>query len=157
VSASGEEPPVERLQDAARTVVDFANYDTARRNFATLTRRLLVAGLVAAAGIGDYAYWVSRDEPPSLRVTSPTPVTMSLPEGSDEAEGLGANCDVGNMSGVAVGGEWERPIVVTVPTDGCEARRFEVPEGAIVIPVEESSKSASAGDESGFSAGSPVN
>ena len=59
-----------RLQDAARTVVEFANYDVARRNFSTLTVRLLAAGFIAVVGVVDYAYWVSRPRSPRSRLRS---------------------------------------------------------------------------------------
>jgi hypothetical protein len=124
-------PLAARLQSSARTVVDFANYDTARRNFSSLTVRLLAAGFIAIIGVSDYAYWISR---PELQVGQPTPVLVSLPP-STPAGFLGFKCDLGRVSAVAISGTIERPTVVTVPTDQCAARRFTVPPGAVVIPV----------------------
>ncbi len=125
-----------RLQDAARTVVEFANYDVARRNFSTLTVRLLAAGFIAVVGVADYAYWVSRPEIPEIKVTQPTPVLVSLPREWPRYY-LGINCDISRVSAVAIAGTIERPTVVTVPTDQCAALRFQVPSNAVVIPVKD--------------------
>jgi hypothetical protein len=123
-----------RLQAAARTVVDFANYDVARRNFSTLTVRLLAAGFISVLGVADYAYFVSR---PELQIGQPTPVLVSLPPTSGQAKSLGANCNSSRVFAVAISGTIQRPTVVTVPTDQCAALRFRVPSAAVVIPVKD--------------------
>jgi hypothetical protein len=123
-----------RLQAAARTVVDFANYDVARRNFSTLTVRLLAAGFISVLGVADYAYFVSR---PEIQIGQPTPVLVSLPPTSDQAKSLGANCNTSRVFAVAISGTIQRPTVVTVPTDQCAALRFKVPSAAVVIPVKD--------------------
>jgi hypothetical protein len=121
-----------RLQIAARTVVEFANYDTARRNFRIMTSILLVAGFFAVAGVADYAYWSSR---PARQIDKPTPVIVSLPRGSSQGRSLGINCNTAHVSAVAVGGTIRRPTIVTVPANSCNARRFRVPSGSVVIPA----------------------
>lgn len=115
-------------------MVDFANYDVARRNFSTLTVRLLAAGFISVLGVADYAYFVSR---PELQIGQPTPVLVSLPPTSGQAKSLGANCNSSHVFAVAISGTLQRPTVVTVPTDQCAALRFRVPSAAVVIPVKD--------------------
>jgi hypothetical protein len=125
-------PLAARLHNAAKTVVEFANYDSARRNFRTLTSRLLVAGFIAVIGVTDYAYWISR---PDSQVEHPTPVLVNLAQGSSQARSLGANCDLTRIFAVEVSGSVKRPTIVTVPTDRCAARRFRVPSNSVLVPV----------------------
>ena len=75
---------------------------------------------------------VSVAEAP-LDVTQVTPVAVRVADG---ATAFGANCPKGSvLRGVAVGGSWIEPVVVTDQTGECEARRVTLSSRkAIVIP-----------------------
>jgi hypothetical protein len=124
---------LDRLEAATGQIIAFANQRVMEHRFERLKRAVIVGGLGVAAGVALFVVAPKLAVEQALDVTKLTPVSVRLVAASDA---FGPNCPVGSLlTGVAVGGTWDEPIVATDRTDQCDARQLALStETAIVVP-----------------------
>lgn len=124
------------VQSAVALVVDFANYEAARRTMQRFYRKMMIGGAVVALGVGVFAYLTGRSfEPP---IDQPIPVFVSLSEeGTDRfSSSLGKGCTLEGFEAVAVAGTLDEPKVATSGEQGCAPTEFEVTDAmGVATPI----------------------
>lgn len=128
-----------RLEAAMAVLVAFANQKLLEQRFRKLLSAILYGGIVIAFGVGAFVVAPKLDKPQGLSITQPTQVSMKV------VKGLGKSCTPGTLlQGIAVGGTWDEPVVVTEEKDGCPAQEVTLNKGqAVAVPVLGSAPSAS--------------
>lgn len=113
-------------------IIAFANQRLLEHRFRRLTFAILFGGAIVALGAGAFAVAPNIGKPQPLLITQPTRVTIRV-----VGNGLGKLCPPDTLlQGVAVGGTWEKPIVVTEKAGTCPAQRVTLDRGqAIAVPV----------------------
>jgi hypothetical protein len=131
----------ERLESAMGVIIAFANQKLLEQRFQKLIHAIVIGGGVVALGAGAFAVAPKWEEPQPLSITQPTQVTVRV-----VGNGLGSLCPPDTLlKGVAVGGTWDKPIVVTEKAGTCPAQQVTLDHGqAIAEPVLVPSPSASA-------------
>ena len=126
----------DRLESAMGVVISFANQRLLERRFRKLIFAILFGGAVVALGAGAFAVAPEIGGQQPLSITQPTRVTITV-----VGNGLGELCPRGTqLQGVAVGGTWEEPIVVTEKAGICPAQQVTLNPGqAVAVPVLEPS------------------
>jgi hypothetical protein len=129
-----------RLESAMNVLIIFANQMLLEQRFRKLISAISFGGAVVTLGVGAFVVAPKLGNPQPLLITQPTQVTIRV------LKGLGQSCTPGTLlQGVAVGGTWDEPIVVTQGKDGCPAQEMTLNKGqAVAVPVVEPSPSASA-------------
>lgn len=112
------------LEMAAGTLIAFANQRIMERRFDALKWNVRIGGILVAVGVGLFVVAPKVAEPRTLTVNKPTSVTVIANPGKS----FGSDCDTETLEGVAVGGTFTEPIVVTSGTSTCPARRLTVTE-----------------------------
>jgi hypothetical protein len=127
-----------QLEGAMRVLVAFANQRLVEYRFRKLVHAIIGGGIVIALGVGAFVTAPKLAKPTTLSITQPTQVSVSV------ANGFGKSCKQGTLlQGVAVGGTWDEPVVVTEAKGGCAAQKVVVNNGqAVVLPVVGSRPSA---------------
>lgn len=122
----------EGLESAMTIIIAFANQNLLEQRFRKLVTAIIVGGLVVAVGAGAFAVAPKFSKSQPLSITQPTRVTITI-----ESFGLGSLCPPGTLlQGVAVGGTWDAPVVVTEKSGACPAQRVTLDHGqAIALPV----------------------
>jgi hypothetical protein len=122
----------ERLESAMGVTVAFANQRLLEQRFRKLIHSILFGGAVVALGAGAFAVAPKIGKPAPLSITQPTRVTVRV-----VGNNLGKSCPPGTLlQGVAVGGTWQEPIVVTEEAGSCPAQQVTLNPGqAIAVPV----------------------
>ena len=122
-------------------LIYFANQRLLEKRFRKLLTAILYGGIMVAVGAGSFAVAPQLGKPQPLSITQPTQVTVTV-----ASIGMDGLCPRGTvLHGVAIGGTWQDPIVVTEATGRCPAQQLTVDHGqAVVVPVLGSSPSASA-------------
>ena len=119
---------VSDYQIHADRLVDAAQLYLAQRAFRRLIRALWVFGGLAIVGVIIFIVLTSKTS--SAPVTSPTPVVVLIAEHPSRADllaaGLAQGCVGRTLTGVAVGGSYDQPLVVTKPAPSCPADQFKV-------------------------------
>lgn len=130
----------DRLESAMNVLIIFANQMLLERRFRKLISAISLGGAVVALGVGAFVVAPKLGNPQPLSITQPTQVTIRV------LKGLGQSCTPGTLlQGVAVGGTWDEPIVVTQGKDGCPAQEVTLNKGqAVAVPLFAPSSSASA-------------
>ena len=113
-------------------IIMFANQKLLEERFRRLIHAIVIGGALVAFGVGAFAVAPKWAEPQALSITRPTQVTVRV-----VGNGLGGLCPPDTLlKGVAVGGTWEKPIVVTEQAGTCPAQRVTLDHGqAIAEPV----------------------
>jgi hypothetical protein len=127
----------DEYKERTERLVDAAHLYLARRAFGRLIRALWAGGVIAVAGI--VVFILVTASPVSL-VTTPIQVhvviarTASLRELA--AAGLAPGCAGRTLTGVAVGGSYDEPVVVIDQTPSCPARLFTLRHAlGVAIPI----------------------
>jgi hypothetical protein len=130
----------DRLESATTVLIAFANQKLLEQRFRKLLLAILFGGAVVALGAGAFAAAPKLGKPQPISITQPTQVTIRVIGSS-----LGKLCPPGTLlQGVAVGGTWDEPLVVTDQAGTCPAQQITLdPSEAIAVPVLESASSAS--------------
>jgi hypothetical protein len=131
------EAKISEYQDRTEGLVDAARLYLARQAFRRLIRALWIGGVIAIAGI--VAFILSTTSPTSL-VTTPMQVHVVIAQNAPlndlEAAGLAPACAGHTLTGVAVGGSYDEPVVVTNQTPSCPARLFTLRHAlGVAIPI----------------------
>jgi hypothetical protein len=129
---------LDKLETAAGTIIAFANQRLIERRFSGLKWSVRVGGILVAVGVGLFALAPKKAEPKALDVDEPTTVSIVV----HKPKAFGPDCAAERLSGVAVGGSWSRPIVVTEPTASCPGRRLTLDKSTgLAVPQTKSSAS----------------
>ncbi|GAA3947486.1 hypothetical protein [Actinoplanes auranticolor] len=120
---------VSSLQAVNRIEVVAHQIATGER-FRALTNRLILGTAIFAAALVAFT-WATLDSPTAV-VDKPTAVTVVVTDRA--AAGLPSTCLLTSLDGVAVGGDFVKPTVVTSPAAGCESKVISDSKGIIVIP-----------------------
>lgn len=131
------EAMVSEYRERAERLVDAAHLYLARQAFGRLIRALWIGGVIAVAGI--VVFILATASPTSL-VTTPMQVHVVIAQNAPlrdlAAAGLAPACAGHTLTGVAVGGSYDEPIVVTNQTPWCPARLFTLRHAlGVAIPV----------------------
>jgi hypothetical protein len=132
------ESQAEDYRERAEQLVDAAQMYLARQAFRRLIRTLWIGGSLTVIGV--VVFVLTTATPPIMLVTTPTQVQVIIakhPSQSDlMAAGLTQACAGRTLTGVAVGGSWDEPFVITYPASSCPARLFKVTRAlGLAIPV----------------------
>jgi hypothetical protein len=106
--------------------------------FWRLQRAIFSWGSVIALGVALFAVAPQIADPRPLAITVPTRVVLTV-----VGDGFQGSCPPNTvLQGVAVGGTWQEPIVVTDPSGDCPAQELTLDsQQAIAVPVVPSSPS----------------
>jgi hypothetical protein len=120
-----------RLEIAAGQLIAFANQKLMEHQFSRLKTAVRIGGLAVGAGVASFVLAPKLSTEIPLPVTQPTPVSVQV-----TSDKFGPDCPRGTLlQGVAVGGTWEKPIVVTEAQGTCGARQVTLNSGqAIAVP-----------------------
>jgi hypothetical protein len=144
--APGDTAATERLEALvndyrvrAERLVDAAQLYLAQQAFHRLIRTLWMGGIAVVIGAVVFAL-VTSASPTSALVTTPTRVKVLIADHASHADlraaGLAQACAGRTLTGVAVGGSYAEPLVVTNPAPSCPARQFTVTRAlGLAIPV----------------------
>jgi hypothetical protein len=137
------EPPSagrEHTEAGGRTPVVAARIESValslevERRFRQMMRVMVVAGGLFVLAVVTFAF-LTRSPNTTPDVKSPIAVTVYVPDAtSAQADGLPTPCAGRTLSGVAVAGTLDVPIVVTRPNGPCGASRIIEPHHVIVVP-----------------------
>lgn len=129
----------DRLEDATRVLIAFANQRLLERRFRKLIRGVIIGGGIVFVGAAAFAAAPNFGVAQPISITQPTRVTITVTGNS-----LGKLCPPGTLlQGVAVGGTWEEPLVVTETAGRCPGKQLTLEHNqAVVVPVLGSSPSA---------------
>lgn len=130
----------ERLESAMNVLISFANQRLLVQRFRKLLAAIFIGGSIIALGAGAFVVAPKLGKPEALSITHPTQVTVRV-----VGKGLGRFCPPGTLlRGVAVGGTWDEPIVVTETAGACPAKEMTLNNGqAVIAPVLEPSSAGS--------------
>ncbi len=137
VAVARLEAQVSEYREYAERLVDAAHLYLARRAFGRLIRALWAGGVIAVAGI--VVFILTTASPTSL-VTTPVQVHVVIARNAPlrdlAAAGLAPACAGQTLTGVAVGGSYDEPVVVTSQAPSCPARLFTLRQAVgVAIPV----------------------
>lgn len=129
----------EHLESAMVVLIAFANQRLLERRFRKLLLAIRFGGAVVVIGAAAFAAAPKLGEPQPLSIGQPIPVTITV-----VGNHLGKSCPPNTvLRGVAIGGTWEQPIVVTEKAGACPAQQATIDhDQAIVVPVVARSASA---------------
>lgn len=115
---------VERLEDAAQLKL-------AEMRFQRLAGRLKIGGVVFAVAV--IAFVVLTTTQPGASVVKPSPVHIFIQNA--QAAGLPKGCDATELNGIAIGGSFLAPTLVTEPAPGCPSAVIRDHPGIVVVPI----------------------
>jgi hypothetical protein len=115
----------ERLESAAQLIF-------AEMRFQALAGRLRLGGVVFVAAVLTFA-WVTNTSQTGANVTKPVPVQIYVRDAAKA--GLPRGCRASELQGVAVGGTFTQPDVVTEPVPGCPSTVINRAAGVVVVPI----------------------
>lgn len=94
----------DRLESASTTLIAFANQKLIEQRFRRVQQAISVAGVLLVLGAGSFAVAPQLARVQSIGITQPTAVNITILKYGD--------CPMDtNLGGVAVGGDWDSPIV----------------------------------------------
>ncbi len=131
------EAQVGEYRKRAERLIDAAHLYLAQRAFRRLIRALWIGGIVAVAGI--VIFILTTTNPTSL-VTTPMQVHVMIAQNAPRHDlasaGLAPACAGQALTGMAIGGSYAEPVVVTNQTPSCPAQQFTLRRTlGIAIPV----------------------
>jgi len=106
-----------RLEAAGARLIAFANQKLIERKFQRLKTAVTIGGILVATGVAVFAI-APQLGTPSLQVDRPTNVTVHVLSG----EAIARGCTRTVVQGVAIGGPWREPTIVTVAAPGCPSK-----------------------------------
>ncbi|MFV8128846.1 hypothetical protein [Streptomyces syringium] len=129
---------VAALEHAVTLCLTRANAWQSQQLYRALIRTLLRTGVLTAACLVVYAWAANPPPEKSPQIKQPVPVEIHLRATADKLPGteLGKQCHRRTITGVAVGGRLDEPVVAVPATEDCAAARFTVtPELGVAVPV----------------------
>jgi hypothetical protein len=117
-----------RLESAGARLIAFANQKLIETKFQRLKHFIMGGGAMVAGGVVAFALAPLLGTllgTPSLQVDRPTAVTINLVSGGVIDRG----CTLRQLPGVAIGGRWSNPTVVTAAMPGCPSRMLKLTNG----------------------------
>jgi hypothetical protein len=130
---------VSEYRERAERLVGAAHLYLAQRAFRRLIKALWVGGIVAVIGI---VVFILTTTHPNLTSPVTTPVQVHVviaknaPRHDLAAAGLAPACAGQTLTGVAIGGSYAEPVVVTSQTPSCPAQLFTLGRAlGIAIPI----------------------
>jgi hypothetical protein len=115
----------ERLESAAQLI-------SAEMRFQGLASRLRFGGVAFVAAVLTFA-WLTSTSQTGANVTNPTPVRIYVRDAAKA--GLPRGCRASELQGIAVGGTFVQPNVVTEPAPGCPSTVISRAAGVVVVPI----------------------
>ena len=115
----------ERLESAAQL-------NLAEMRFQRLANRLGLGGVIFAAAVLAFALLANTSQT-SLTVNKPTAVRIYIKDAAKA--GLPQGCRASELNGIAVGGTFSHPSVVTEPAPGCASTLINGGVGVIAVPI----------------------
>jgi hypothetical protein len=115
----------ERLESAAQLVV-------AEMRFQRLAGQLSWGGVVFAAAVLSFA-WLASTNDAGATVIKPTPVQIYVRD--VVKTGLPGSCHATELYGIAIGGTFTQPSVVTEAAPGCPSTVIIRGAGIVVVPI----------------------
>lgn len=130
---------VEDYRARTERLVDAAQLYATQRAYERLIRALQAGGILTVVGVVTFAVLTSASTT-EAPVTTPTRVDVLIsahaPRADLLAAGLAQHCAGRTLTGVAVGGSYAEPLVVTNPAASCPAVQFKVTKAlGLAIPV----------------------
>jgi hypothetical protein len=121
-----------QLEGAASQLIAFANQRVIEQRFRALRRSVQYGGIAVLVGVGLFALAPKWAQPSPLAVASPTRVTVVVKIPNK----FGPACTSAQLSGIAIGGTWDEPIVVTDAAKGCLVTKLDLVSNiGYAIPV----------------------
>jgi hypothetical protein len=122
-----------RLETAAGQMIAFANQKVMEHRFAKLKAGVRVGGAAVIAGVALFALAPKLAAQKPISIDQPTRVSIHILRPGT----FGPSCKKGTTTtGIAIGGTWSKPIVVTESRSGCESRNLTLmPDVGIVTPL----------------------
>jgi hypothetical protein len=121
-----------QVQASAERLETAAQLTEAEMRFQRLANQLWFGGIVFAAAVLAFSWLVSTN-PTSASVTQPTPVLIYVQAAAKA--GLSRDCHAKTLQGVAIGGTFTQPSVVTEPAPGCPSTLIKTDTGVVIVPV----------------------
>jgi hypothetical protein len=119
------------LELAAQQLISFSNQRVAEASFKRLKKRVVLGGGILAVGAALFALASTAGHP--VAVTMPTAVVIYPAQGTTA---FGKDCTATSLDGVAIGGDWERPVVTFGSSPNCPSHRLTVTgDIGVVVPV----------------------
>jgi hypothetical protein len=129
-----------QLETAAGQLIAFANQRVIERKFQALKRAVQCGGIAVLVGVALFALAPKWAQPTPLAVGAPTKVTVMVKTPS----AFGPACAAAQLNGIALGGNWNEPIVITEASKGCRATKLTLmSEIGFAVPVIAASPSPS--------------
>jgi hypothetical protein len=123
---------VHQAQRDAERLETAAQLSLAEMRFQRLADRFTPGGVLFAAAVLAFA-WLTSTPQNSLEVTKPTPVLLYIKDAAEA--GLSPDCHIAELHGIAVGGTFLQPDVVTQATPDCASSVIRGGAGVVVVPV----------------------
>jgi hypothetical protein len=122
---------VDALELSAQQLISFSNQRVAEASFRRLKERVIEGGAMLAVGAVLFALASTWSQP--LTVTGPTSVVVYPAQGTTA---FGKNCSAKSLQGVAIGGDWEAPVVAIASHPNCPSTRLTITRKiGIVVPA----------------------
>lgn len=109
-----------QLKMGAGQLIAFANQLVVERRFQALKRAVQYGGAAVLAGVGAFALAPKLAQERPLQITAPTKVVIVV----KKPAAFGKQCTVSRLDGVAIGGNWDEPLVITTAAGNCGVTRL---------------------------------
>jgi hypothetical protein len=125
------------LQQRIHRVCDAAERWETQRRYDRLIDHLPLIGGLFVAGIFAFAWLTTLSPQQRAALVDPIQVQVTVPNDDTALEqaGLDRGCANKVLSGVAVGGTLDAPIVITQAQDGCPAHKITDSDSLVVLPI----------------------
>jgi hypothetical protein len=122
---------VNGLELAAQQLISFSNQRVAEASFRRLRRRIVLGGAILTVGVALFAVVSTLGHP--MSITEPTTVVI-YPARATTA--FGKSCAATSLDGVAIGGDWDAPVVTVGSSPSCPSIRLTITRDiGVVVPV----------------------
>lgn len=130
---------ITELQRRISAVSDAAERFETTKNYAHLKNQLAFNGGIFLVGVLGFA-WLTLLYPqkitPFPAVTTPVQIEVTVPSAKAASQaGLEKTCAGRKLTGAAIGGTLDKPVIVTRAQRGCPAHRLTDLHGLVVIPA----------------------
>ncbi len=109
-----------QLKIGAGQLVAFANQHVVEQRFRVLKSSVQYGGAAVLAGVALFALAPKLAQERPLSVTAPTKIHITVKQPGK----FGRSCTMRELTGVAIGGSWDEPIVITDAAAGCPVTRL---------------------------------
>ncbi|WP_131701812.1 hypothetical protein [Mycolicibacterium elephantis] len=124
---------VERAQQRLPVLESVAHLEETRTEYRSLVNKFFGFGLLFVIGVVVFAIATRPDPPAGAAISGPSNVRILI---QDRAKaGLPQTCVADELAGVAIGGTWDQPTVMTEPSASCPAQLIKDGAGILALPV----------------------